>query len=181
MSDVVSRAAEPVITRPPGPLDRLLLPASVVQATLDGLSLARDREMAAFWLGAALPPDAEGRARGIVTTVAFPRVESAYAAFRVADGQMGRITEWCAAHGLWVIAQVHTHPTDEPHSEADECWPASHRAGFLSIVVPFFAQFATLRDPQFRVHELVRGDVWRHVDPNDRLFILGDVWVPYVG
>lgn len=173
-------AGGPVVVRPPGPLSRLLIPVSVIQTTLYGLSLGRDREMVAFWLGAALVPDGDAP-RATVTTVAFPQVESGYAAFRIADGQMGRITEWCAAHGLWVLAQVHTHPTDEPHSEADECWPASHRPGFLSVVVPFFAQFATLRDPQFRVHELVGGDIWRQIDPDDRLSILNDVWVPHGG
>lgn len=171
-------APEPVIERPPGPLDQLVLPASVVETTLYGLGLARDRESAAFWIGAALPQDGLGRASAVVTTVAFPRVESSYASYRIVDGQVGQVTEWCAARGLWVLAQIHTHPTDEPHSEADECWPASHRPGFLSIVVPFFARFATVRDPQFRVHERMRGGAWRQVDPANRLFIVNDVWVP---
>lgn len=169
---------EPNIVRPPGPLDRLLIPASVLQTTLYGLSLGRDREMLCYWLGAVLPPDARGRTRGMVTTAAFPRIESGYAAFRLLEGQMGQITDWCAANDVWVLAQVHTHPTDEPHSEADECWPASHRKGFLSIVIPFFAQFATLREPQWRLHQLVGDGRWLDAEPEERLEVIADVWVP---
>ncbi len=169
---------EPKIVRPPGPVDRLLIPAIVLQNTLYGLSLSRERESACYWLGTSLPDDAAGRTRAIVATVAFPRVESAYDAFRLVDGQMGQITDWCSAHGVWALAQVHTHPTDEPHSEADECWPLSHRPGFLSLVIPFFAQFATVREPQWRAHELGTARAWHAVDPAERLQVIADVWVP---
>src|SRR4051794_19014644 len=111
------------IQRPPGRIDRLLIPESVLRNTIIGLSYGAGREMLCYWLGAAIHP---GESTAVVTTVAFPRVESAYAQFRLVEGQMGLITSWCAAHQLWALAQVHTHPTDEPHSEADECWPASH-------------------------------------------------------
>lgn len=36
-------------------------------------------------------------------------------------------------------AQVHTHPGDAYHSATDDRWPIVSQAGFLSIVVPFFA------------------------------------------
>ncbi len=133
--------------------------------------------MLCYWLGAAVPDDSAGRRRAHVVTVAFPRIESGYDHFRVLEGQMAEITTWCTARGLWVLAQVHTHPTDEPHSEADECWPASHRPGFLSIVIPFFAQFATAREPSWRVHELTTNGAWRRVDPVHYLEVVPDVWL----
>ena len=168
---------EVCVARPPGHLDQLLVPASALHTTLYGLGLGREREMLCYWLGEALPNGTQNRTRAVVLTVGFPQIESDYDHFRLLDGQMGRLTQWCAARGLWVLAQVHTHPTDEPHSEADECWPASHRLGFLSIVIPFFAQFSTVRDPQWRVHELVEQRTWREVDPRERFRIVPDVWL----
>lgn len=166
------------VDRPPAHLDRLVIPTRVLDMTLTGLRLGADREMLCYWLGVALPVDATGRTRSIVVTVAFPRVHSDYASFRVAEGQMGLITSWCAERNLWLLAQVHTHPTDEPHSEADECWPASHRSGFFSVVVPFFAQLSTVAEPAWRVYECEGGGRWSQVDPRERLELLPSVWLP---
>lgn len=166
------------VRRPPGFLDRLVIPAHVLADTLSGLALGREREMLAYWIGAALPNDSQGRTRALVTTVAFPRIVSGYDFFQLVPGQMGLITGWCADRDLWVLAQVHSHPTDEPHSQADETWPASTRPGFLSFVVPFFAHFSTLREPGWRVHEAMGGGRWREVDPSERVEILDNVWLP---
>jgi hypothetical protein len=170
----------PKVSRPPGLLDRLLLPVSVLATTLEGLSLGADREMLCYWIGSALPPGEGGHSRAVVTTVAFPRIESGRAYFRVVDGQMGLINEWCAERGLWVLGQVHTHPTDEEHSEADECYPASHRPGFLSVVIPFFAQLSTIRDPHWRGYRLSAEASWEDFDPNVIFEILPGVWLPSV-
>jgi hypothetical protein len=166
-----------IVSRPPGRLTRVVIPVSVLGASIEGLRLARDREMVAYWLGTALPDTSDGSA-GLVTTVAFPQCISSYSHFEVLEGQVGLITNWCAERRLWILAQVHTHPTDEPHSEADECGPVSHRVGFLSVVIPFFAQFATVRDPQWRVYELGAKQTWEEIDPSQRFELLSGVWVP---
>jgi hypothetical protein len=175
---MIPDASEPVISRPPGRVDRIGVPATLLDTTIAGLSLGRDCEMLCYWIGAALPPDAQGRTRAHVISVAFPRIISGYDYFRVADGQVAQITERCARSSLWVIAQVHTHPTDEPHSEADECGPVSHRAGFVSVVLPFFAQFSTVRDPHWRTHVLGQHGAWSEVDPDSCLEVIADVWLP---
>lgn len=174
----VDAADEPVIAHPPGRVDQLLIPATVLESSLVGLALGRDREMLCYWIGVAIAPGPEGQSRALVTTVAFPQIVSGYDFFRLVDGQMGQLTEWCSARGLWILAQVHTHPTDEPHSEADECGPVSHRPGFLSVVIPFFAQLSTLREPQWRVHELRGAAQWTEVDPARRLEVVSHVWLP---
>jgi hypothetical protein len=165
------------VVRPPGPLDHLLLPASALETTLRGLALGRDREMLCYWVGTALPYVPGLGRRAWVTTVAFPRIYSGYDYFRLAEGEMARLTSWCSDRELWILAQVHTHPTDEPHSAADEGGPFSHRPGFISVVIPYFAQFATLRDPQWRAHELRQGGSWSEIDPYDRFQVVSDVWI----
>lgn len=126
------------VSRPPQRINQLIIPEAVLQQTLVGLALGHTREMLAYWIGTSIVrPGVEANA--VVTTVAFPKILSTYSQFQLVEGQMGLVTSWCASRGLWVLAQVHSHPTDEPHSEADETWPASHRKGFLSVVLPFFA------------------------------------------
>ena len=168
----------PRITRPPSRIGRLLVPERATDLTLTGLALGANREMLCYWLGMQVQDESEGRTRAIVTTVVFPQIESDYSSFRLREGQMACINAWCAAKGVWVLAQVHTHPTDEPHSEADECWPVSHRTGFLSVVIPFFAQMSSTRDPLWRLHELDDDGSWSEADPEGRLEIIKDVWLP---
>lgn len=165
------------IDRAPGVLKKLFIPETVLRNTIVGLSYGAGREMLCYWVGTVVSPQPSGDS-AIVTTVAFPRIESAYAQFKLAEGQMGLITSWCAARRLWVLAQVHTHPTDESHSEADECWPASHRRGFLSVVLPFFASLSSVRDPKWRAYESEGGGSWTEISVNDRFEVLDDVWVP---
>src|SRR3954462_8578487 len=47
-ADTVSEAS---VQRPPNHLDKLLIPSSRLSVTLEGLALAPDREMVAYWLG----------------------------------------------------------------------------------------------------------------------------------
>jgi hypothetical protein len=165
---------------PPGPLSQLIIPESALRNTITGLSYAAGREMLCYWIGVELSPTSESPT-GLVTTVAFPRVESSSASFRLVEGQMGLITSWCAEHRMWVLAQVHTHPTDEPHSEADECWPASQRSGFLSVVFPYFASMSSIRNPGWRVYESRGGGNWIQLAPEDKFRIVPDVWFPNSG
>jgi len=164
------------IRRPPDFLARLRIPESVLRHTLTALSYGAGREMLCYWIGTELKDVSEPSA--VVLTVALPRIESSYAQFRLVEGQMGQITSWCASHGLWVLAQVHTHPTDEPHSEADECWPASHRHGFLSVVLPYFANMSSLLNPGWRVYESQGAGVWTEVVAEKKLEIVQDIWLP---
>ena len=165
------------VERPPGFLDHVLICESVLRNTITALSYGAGREMLCYWLGVELQTGTETKS-AVVLTAAFPQVESAYAQFRVVEGQIGLITSWCAERRLWILAQVHTHPTDEPHSEADECWPASHRAGFLSIVFPFFASMSSVRNPAWRAYECRGGGICAPIDPESKFQVLPDVWLP---
>lgn len=164
------------VQRPPAKVDRLLLPESILRDTITGLRLGGAREMLCYWLGTELT-HAKGIS-AIVCTVAFPKVKSSYGHFELVEGQMGLITEWCADAELWLLAQVHTHPTDEGHSTTDETCAASLRAGFLSVVFPFFAEFSSVRDPHWRLYESLGEGLWEQVDPGARLQIVPSMWLP---
>ncbi len=55
---------------------------------------------------------------------------------RLGFRQMVKLTEFLASHNLVLLAQVHNHPDNIPHSLGDNNNPASFEAGYISIVVP---------------------------------------------
>jgi hypothetical protein len=161
--------------RPPGVLNQLLVPARCVDITLQVMRSAGEREMVVYWAGIEIA--GADMPTGMVATVVCPKILSGRAAFRLADGQMGRIAEWCARRRMWILAPVHTHPNDEPHSEVDECFPLSHRIGFLSLVIPFFAVHSVVSKPLWQVHER-QEQGWAKVEAGERLGIIPDYWIP---
>ena len=75
---------------------------------------------------------------------------------------------------LAVAAQIHTHPRQAFHSEADDTSAIVRHAGALSIVLPFFA-LKTAPDTFTRdakVFVLSRDNVWHEVpvDERDRFY-----------
>lgn len=163
---------ETEVVRPPGPLRQLIVPSSILFSSLRGLRGYVPAEGLCYWYGRALE-----KGLGIVMVAAFPRIYSTESSFELMPGQMSQLTTWSAREGLWLLAQVHTHPTDEPHSSADEEWSPTHREGFISVVIPFGAQFSDNRTPRWRLFECDGRGSWADA-PEDRLRILDDVWLP---
>lgn len=156
----------------PGPVGRLLIPSSLLEHTLQGLQAYTPSEGLCYWYGREL---ASGAA--IAMIAAFPRIYSTRRSFQLAEGQMSRLNSWSARHGLWLLSQVHTHPTDEPHSEADEAWAPTWRVGFLSVLLPFSAQLSTTRQPHWRVYECDSQGRWNEIAAT-RLEVFDDIWLP---
>lgn len=159
-------------TGPPGHLISLLVPASVLDLSLRGLRGYVPREGLCYWFGRELQLGI-----GLVMVVAFPRIYSTEYSFELAQGQMSQLIDWSEREGLWLLAQAHTHPTDEPHSNHDEEWAPTGRAGFLSVVIPFGAQFSNLYRPRWRCFECDGEGGWLDVEA-ERLRVLDDVWLP---
>jgi hypothetical protein len=160
------------IERPPGQLKKLLVPASVFDLTVRGLKGYVPREGLCYWFGREITPGI-----GLVMVAAFPRIYSTEYSFELIPGQMGELTTWAQRESLWLLAQVHTHPTDEPHSNADEEWAPTRRPGFVSVVIPFGAQFSNLRTPWWRCFECNSQGEWSDVKENF-VRIMDDVWLP---
>lgn len=53
--------------------------------------------------------------------------------------ELHRINVWLYEHGLTLVAQLHSHPTEAYHSETDDAYPIVTTLGGLSLVVPDFA------------------------------------------
>ncbi|MRX37375.1 hypothetical protein GJR93_30640 [Aminobacter sp. MDW-2] len=83
------------------------------------------------------------------------------------DGnELHRINVWLFDHGLRILAQIHSHPTDAYHSDTDDDNALATAAGSLSLVVPDFA-----RGPadlsRTAVYRLDQRGLWTHVPPAD--------------
>lgn len=118
------------------------------------------RECVAYWTGPALHPE-------VVDAVVHP-VHTASAGSYELD------STWL--HSFWVElgrlrrsvrVQVHTHAFEAFHSRTDDLWPIVHVPGFLSLVVPNFADaFST---PQLFLTEIDQHGTWTEVDLGARL------------
>jgi proteasome lid subunit RPN8/RPN11 len=163
---------EPQILRPPGRLRRLLVPSSILHSSIQGLRAFIPAEGLCYWYGREVEPDV-----GLIMVTAFPKIDSTEQSFELLPGQMSELTNWSQREDLWLLAQVHTHPTDEPHSSADQEWSASHREGFLSVVIPFGGQFSTLRSPGWRLFECDARGRWESAS-RELIRVFDDVRLP---
>jgi hypothetical protein len=69
-----------------------------------------------------------------------------------------------ASQGSGVRAQVHTHPYRAFHSPTDDEWPIVSSDGFLSLVIPDFAQGRVGLERAY-LTELVSALGWQEVRP----------------
>lgn len=65
--------------------------------------------------------------------------------FRIPQEGMRSLMRHLKETRLQILAQVHSHPEQAYHSEADDAWSIIRRVGAVSIVIPFFAA-ATNKD-----------------------------------
>lgn len=76
------------------------------------------------------------------------------------DGaELHRINVWLYEHGMTLVAQLHTHPTEAYHSETDDAYPIVTTLGGLSLVIPDFAT-APFSLARCAVYRLMPGDGW---------------------
>ena len=89
-------------------------------------------ECAVYWTG----PSAED----LIDACEHPaHVRSAYG-YEVDDHWLTEFWKRLASAKRSVKVQVHTHPGEAFHSTSDDRWPIVSQAGFLSIVIPDFAE-----------------------------------------
>ena len=119
---------------------RVVVPREIANQVHDYLRLVgrNGHEGIGFWAGVL-------RERiGTVGAALVPRQLSGQVgrglAVVVSGEDLFLMNVWLHEHGMRLIAQVHSHPTDAYHSETDEAYPVLAEAGGLSIVVPDFAR-----------------------------------------
>lgn len=144
------------------PLRReIVLSTALLNETWRGLRRRGDgrRESMCVWPGRRVPR------RQIVTGVIFlddlPGTSATETSYTVSPEASGALFRQLDAMGCDIVAALHTHPGDAVDlSPADRASPLEYRVGFLSIVIPGFADGAPALD-RIGVHEYVGDGEWR--------------------
>ena len=129
------------VWRPPADFNRVLIPRSLLRETLDHLDDGLNCEAIAYWAGVQDGEDIR------VTRLITPRSYRGEGYVVVPVEEVSRVVNECVSLDDFLVAQLHTHPADEGHSELDDCGTVSKRDGFISLVVPFYARSSTADCP----------------------------------
>ena len=79
--------------------------------------------------------------------------------YAVEGEELHRINVWLYENKMKLIAQIHSHPSEAYHSEADDRFPIVDTYGGVSIVVPDFATgIITLND--WAIYRLSLNKTW---------------------
>lgn len=114
---------------------RLRVPQAVLRDTFAELRRcgAGRRECQVLWTGPwSRPID--------VTTLVHPKHRARGDGFELDSAWLTAFWQELTRTGAGVRVQIHTHPMDAFHSATDDAWPIIHAPGFLSLVIPHFAQ-----------------------------------------
>lgn len=91
-----------------------------------------DCECVVYWTGPAT--------QDVVDGVEHPLHSRSPYGYEVDDAWLTSFSWRLAAAERSVKVQVHTHPGRAFHSPTDDAWPVVSQAGFISLVIPNFAQ-----------------------------------------
>lgn len=152
------------VWKPRASYSRILVPRPVVADTLNALRRFGLVENIVYWVGVEKGDDA--RIVRLVEPEAYRRRRYVH----VAGEEVARVVNEVYERGEILIAQLHTHPMAEGHSETDDCGTVSKRNGFISLVVPFYALLSEPDVPLWFGYEL-RDNNWLELDVTKRLVV----------
>ena len=143
-------------------VERVVIASDVVSSTLETLKAYGEHgfEGLVLWLG-EIERGAAHVSRAIVPEQEPISNETGVGYF--VDGDtLFRLNRALSLTGLRLIAQVHSHPTNAYHSEADDRYAIVTAEGGFSFVVPNFGN-APLDPTVWAIYRLTGGE-WREVN-----------------
>ncbi len=111
-------------------------------------------ECAVYWTGPCSDRCVDG--------LEHPLHERSAFGYEVSDAWLTEFWKRLAASMRSVKAQVHTHPGEAFHSASDDRWPIVSQAGFVSIVIPKFAESEPTLDEAW-IGRLQADGSWRRL------------------
>jgi len=120
-------------------------------------------ECQVLWIGPWSTPH-------LVTSAVHPVHQAHGAGFELADSWIPEFFGYLSETRQGIRAQVHTHPGRAFHSITDDNWPIVSTPGFLSLVIPTFAQGPMGFEGAF-LAELGSEGAWRQVPCLSRIAI----------
>ena len=124
---------------------------------------ANCRECQVFWLSEWTSPSK-------LTKVVHPKHKSSMHGLAIDDRWIGDFWNHLVERGLGVRVQIHTHPYEAFHSQTDDEFPLLFDVGFLSLVIPNFAQGPAGFDDAY-LTEIQLDGRWKQVPISERILI----------
>lgn len=121
------------------------------------------RECQLYWLSAWDNPS-------VLTEVAHPKHWSSRYGLSIESDWINQFWNDMAERGLGVRIQVHTHPSEAFHSATDDAYPMLFDAGFLSLVIPDFAEGPIGFDNAY-LTEIQADGSWQQVAISERIIV----------
>lgn len=106
-----------------------------------------------------------------ITRVVHPRHRAHGAGFELDQAGLNELWLDLARRGDGIRVQVHTHPCEAFHSPVDDRFPIIHSVGFLSLVIPDFADGPVGFERAFLTEIQLDGS-WREQQIDSRLEIV---------
>lgn len=115
---------------------------AAIEETLRSLKQSgrRNSEGIVLWLGRRTEPVST------VSRVYQPIHTAASDFFHIPRQGMASMLAFMGDNNVSVLAQVHSHPREAFHSQADDRWAIVRHLGALSLVLPDFASHATIEN-----------------------------------
>lgn len=157
------------MTRGLSQVRRFVLPADILETTLEALAEIGREELEGFvvWGGVR-----EGEQLRFTSATVPPQQ-----GLRTPDGllvhvdgdALFEVNKAMNDRGEILAAQAHSHPTDAYHSSTDDLLPIVTILGGLSLVVPDFARHGLAARDRFRWYRLAGYGRWVEVDPKEQV------------
>jgi hypothetical protein len=106
-----------------------------------------------------------------ICDVVHPRHRAHAGGFELASDWMNLFWHELSRLGRGIRVQIHSHPSEAFHSRIDDAYPIIHCVGFLSLVIPDFAQGPVSFERAY-LAEIATNGTWREVPIDSRLEIV---------
>jgi hypothetical protein len=148
----------------PPSLGRYKIPRPILAATVDSLRITGQgrKEAVALWQGRVVSDTLAE-----VTKLIVPTQITGARHFNIPLDERLRIMDDLNRVGEFILIQLHTHPREAFHSQADDQYAVTKHLHALSIVIPNFGMQWTGRFSETSVNVNFGGGVWRELPPAD--------------
>lgn len=144
----------------------LVVAADQVEESLLLFKSSKRKEKVLLWLGNIT------RSKYYVDEVYEPLQISGCDYFRIPEKGMAMLLHKLRISRKMIVAQIHTHPFEAFHSEADSRWAIIRHEGAYSLVLPYFSKTTYLRNfmENVSVYTLNKSNRW--IQAKNEMFMM---------